>query len=162
MTNSLQRAGSLASGHSSWDATFLDRSADLGPTTAGRDGGATTRPTMPQPSCSRTTPGHRSPWKAAPPSTSSPMAFMPPCNPRRDRSCQWSRYPAYGAGSLRSRQYLRAGLIDEMHFAIAPILPRCRGTLAWRHRHPKARLSGAPNTWPRRTLRPHAVLTKGS
>ena len=48
-----------------------------GPTTAGRGGGATTRRTTCPSSCSPTTRGRRSRWRAAPRSTSSPMASTP-------------------------------------------------------------------------------------
>ena len=99
MTTS-RRAGSLTSERVSWDATCSGRSADLGPTTAGRGGGATTRPTTALSSCSLTTPGHRSSWTAAPPSTSSPRVFTLHCNappklPMVKTSSSW-------AGPLRS------------------------------------------------------------
>ena len=42
-----------------------------------------------------------------------------------------------GGGVSTIRQYLRAGLIDEMHFAIAPILLGVRGTPSCRIDAPK-------------------------
>ena len=114
-----RRAGSITSERSSWDATCSGRSADLGPTTAGRGGGATTRPITPRPSCSPTTRGHRSSWTAAPPFTSSPRAFTLHCD--APPKLPMGKNPAYGWG-LDDPAISHAGLIDEMHFAIAPIL----------------------------------------
>ena len=57
-------------GAGSWVAICSGLSEDIGPMTPGRDGGATTRLTTAPCSCSPATPGHRSLWTAAPPSTS--------------------------------------------------------------------------------------------
>jgi dihydrofolate reductase len=50
-----------------------------------------------------------------------------------------------GGGVATIQQYLRAGLIDEMHLAISPIL---LGSLT----HPNSAIN-APNTFPHRMLR---------
>ena len=71
-------------------------------------------------SSSPTTRARRSTWTAARPSTSSPTASRP-------RSSVHARRPAgatcaSAAASRRSAQYLRAGLVDELHLALTPAL----------------------------------------
>ena len=55
---------------------------------------------------------------------------------RRARTC------ASAAASRRSAQYLRAGLVDEMHLAMSPVAARRRRGAARRHRPAGARLCG--------------------
>src|SRR6267378_3959270 len=62
----------------------------------------------------------RSRWKAARSSISSPRGLKP-------RSLRRRRLPEtstskIGGGVFTVRQYLQAGLIDELHFAIAPVV----------------------------------------
>ena len=71
-------------------------------------------------SSSPTTNGRRWRWRAARSSTSSPAASRRRSTaPGRRRA---SRDIRVGGGAATIRQYLQAGLIDEMHVAIAPIL----------------------------------------
>ena len=87
---------------------------------AGTDGGARTRRTTTPSSCSRTTPAHRSRWRAARPSTSSPTASRRRSTGLRRRR---RRTTSASAGARpRSSEYLRAGLVDELNVAIVPVL----------------------------------------
>ena len=115
-----------------------------GRTTTGRAGGATTRPTTCRCSCSPTTRARRSRWRAAPPSTSSPTASRPRSRRRRRRRA--ARTCASAAASRRSAQYLHAGLIDEMHFAISPVLLGARRGAVRRLRPADARLRAHAST----------------
>ena len=113
-------AGSTTSERGSWVATCSDRSAAHGPMTAGRGGGATTRRITRRSSCSPIIPARRSPWTAARRSTSSRTGSTRPCSARaKPRAAKDVRL---GGGVSTIRQYLSAGLIDEMHLAVAPVL----------------------------------------
>ena len=58
-----------------------------------------------------------------------------------------------GGGAATIRQYLRAGLIDEMHFAIAPVLLGSGEDLLADIDLPKLGYQPAPSTFPRRAPR---------
>lgn len=67
-------------------------------------------------------PPHRSSWTAAPLTTSSPRVFTLHSNAPPKLPMANGKDIQLMGGASTIRQYLRAGLIDEMHFAIAPIL----------------------------------------
>ena len=115
-----RRAASTISAPGSWAATCSARCAGPGRTRAGRAGGARSRLIMCRSSCSPTMRGRRSRWRAARSSTSSPAAS-------RRRSSAPGRRPAArtsasAAAPRRSGNISQAGLIDELHVAIAPVL----------------------------------------
>ena len=86
----------------------------------GTAGGVTTRRTTPPSSCSRTTPGSRSRCRAGRPSTSSPAASSEALE--RARAAAGGRDVSIGGGASTIRQYLRAGLVDEMMLHVVPKL----------------------------------------
>ena len=82
--------------------------------------GDQTRPTTIPSSSSPTIFAPRSPWRAAPPSTSSIRASRPPWS-RRSRRLVGADVRLSGGASV-IQQYLHAGLVDELHVAVAPVL----------------------------------------
>jgi len=87
-------------------------------TSTGRVGGVTSRPITPRCSSSPIVSGKNSPWRAGPPSTSSPMASTPHWNgPGPPPTSATSPSPG-GAGTVN--QYLAAGLVDELRVHVTP------------------------------------------
>ena len=119
-TTTLPRAAWKGSAPGSSAATCSVRSAGPGRTMRGRAGGATTRPITRRCSCSRITPGRRSRWRAARRSILSPTASTP--RSQRAKDAAGARDVRVGGGAATIRQYLKAGLVDEMHLAISPVL----------------------------------------
>ena len=72
-------------------------------------------------------------------STSSPAASTPRSSARR--TAAGGKDVRLGGGAATIRQYLRAGLIDELHLAIAPVLLGAGEPLFAGHRPARARLS---------------------
>ena len=105
--------------HGSWAEIFSDRLAALGPTTPGKAGGATIRPTMSQSLCSRVTRG---------PTYDGRRHEVPFCYRWVGGGFGESEVAAkgkdirIGGGVSAIRQYLAASLIDEMHLAISSVL----------------------------------------
>ena len=108
-------------------------------------------------SCSRTTRARRSRWRAARRSTSSPTASTR--RSTRAREAAGGKDVRIGGGAATIRQYLQAGLIDEMHLAISPVLLGARRAPVRRHRSSQGSASASPSTCatPGAT---HVVLTK--
>ena len=118
-TSSLPRP-TWVSAPPSWVGTCSARSGARGATSNGSAGGVTTRRITTLSSCSPTIHVHRSRCRVARPFISSLTVFK-----RRSKEHSMRRMAATSgsvAGRPRFREYLRAGLIDEMHVAIVPVL----------------------------------------
>ena len=103
----------------SWGATCSARSADRGATRAGPAGGATTRRITTRLRAHPSSTSVRSRWRAGRRSTSSTTGSRPRSSGPSSRRGQ-RRQDRRRSGTIQ--QHLRAGLIDEMHVAIVPVL----------------------------------------
>ncbi len=99
-------------------------SVATGRTRHGGAGGATTRPITRRPSCSRTIRATPSRWRAARPFTSSRTIEAAL---ERAKSAAGDKNVKIGGGVSTVRHYLQANLIDEVHFAISPVVLARRG-----------------------------------
>lgn len=104
----------------SWGGTCSGPSAGPGRTSPGRAGGATTRRTT---TTSSSTPTTRArPWRW-PHGTTFHFTDEPPETVlARAFEAADGKDVRIGGGAATIRQYLRAGLIDELHLVIAPML----------------------------------------
>ena len=94
----------------------------------GVGGGATSPRSGSRCSCSPTPRGPRSRWPAARPSTSSPRRPREALDLAPDAA--GGKDVRVGGGPTVVREFLKAGLVDQLHVAIAPILLG-RGIRLW-------------------------------
>jgi hypothetical protein len=119
-TTTSRLGGWKASGHGSSAATCSARYGDRGPTSPGAAGGVRILPIARPCSFFRTTGVRRWRWRAGPSSTFVTEGIEAALE--RARAAAGELDVRVGGGVATLREYLQAGLIDEMHLAVAPIL----------------------------------------
>ncbi len=138
-TTTPRRKASTMSAPGSWGATCSGRCAGPGPMRAGAAGGARSRPITSPPSSSPTTPA------AARMAGGTIFHFVTGGIDdalARAREAAAGRDVRIGGGAATIRQYLKAGLIDELRLAIVPVLMGKGEKPVRRARPGRARLSG--------------------